>query len=704
MTRLTHVLPLLLLGLSLLVSPVRAQGLSPSAEQLYADASAKEAAVRKALAAPRPAITVLRAVRTVVLDYEAMARRHPTSPYGDDALWKGALLASDAYRLFRDPHEQRSAVTMLRLLVAQYPTSTMARQTPALIAELSVLAPKGGVTFERTDKAALRPPTAPAAAAPSKPLTAAPATTRALASDSTPPPGAKPLAPQRQPVSARAAAATPIATISDIRRVALTDVVRVIIELDREVSFRDERLANPDRVFLDLPRTSTTRALRDQTLRFDGDADPVRQIRLGRHPNDTTRVVLETDAISSYSVYALYNPFRLVIDCLREQPADLVANAAVPSAPPLPAPASAPVPVKTAGVVPVVNAAAESAAPMVAPARAVSSPAPASDALAALPPFPTPAARPRALVPLTPRRVEPWSRVTPALSSNESVIRDATEIVAPEPPPPAPVTTAAVAVLPTAPVPPIEPASRMLSGGFSLARQLGMSASRIVIDPGHGGHDPGAKGGGLNEADLVLDVALRLEKLFQATPDTEVILTRRTDAYVTLQERTAIANREAADLFLSIHANASNTRSARGVETYFLNFANNLSAAATAARENAAAGQAMGELPDVVKTIALNNKLQESKDFATYVQREMVARLGSGRNARDIGVKQAPFQVLIGASMPSILSEIAFLTNAQEARSLKQAAHRQKIAEALFNAVRKYQRSLSHGGSAIAQQ
>ena len=160
-----------------------------------------------------------------------------------------------------------------------------------------------------------------------------------------------------------------------------------------------------------------------------------------------------------------------------------------------------------------------------------------------------------------------------------------------------------------------------------MARQLGLGVSRIVIDPGHGGHDPGAKGKGVTEAELVLDVALRLEKLLQKVPGVEVILTRRTDEFVPLPERTAIANREGADLFLSIHANASTSAQAHGIETYFLNFANNLSAAAVAARENAASAQAMGALPDFVKAIALNNKLDESRDFATQVQRAMVDRL-----------------------------------------------------------------------------
>jgi N-acetylmuramoyl-L-alanine amidase len=240
--------------------------------------------------------------------------------------------------------------------------------------------------------------------------------------------------------------------------------------------------------------------------------------------------------------------------------------------------------------------------------------------------------------------------------------------------------------------------------GVSIARQLGLGVSRIVIDAGHGGHDPGAKGKGVTEAELVLDVALRVEKLLSAIPGVEVILTRRDDAFIPLQERTAIANREGADLFLSIHANASPNAQARGIETYFLNFANNLSAAAVAARENAASGQAMAALPDFVKAIALNNKLDESRDFATQVQRSMMDKLrGTNKTVRDLGVKQAPFVVLIGAAMPSVLAEISFVTNPQEAKLLKSNAYRQKIADALVSAVQRYQTSLKKV-QAVAQQ
>jgi N-acetylmuramoyl-L-alanine amidase len=225
-----------------------------------------------------------------------------------------------------------------------------------------------------------------------------------------------------------------------------------------------------------------------------------------------------------------------------------------------------------------------------------------------------------------------------------------------------------------------------------------------VIDAGHGGHDPGARVKGLNEADLTLDVALRLEKLLLSVPGVEVVMTRRTDVFIPLEERTAIANRAGADLFLSVHVNASSSARARGIETYFLNFAPNPEAEAIAARENAGSSKTMHDLPDIVKAIALNNKLDESRDFATLVQNAMFERLRkANREARNLGVKQAPFMVLIGATMPSVLAEISFLTNRQEATLLKTANYRQAIAEALFQGVAKYQRSLKTAQSVASQ-
>jgi N-acetylmuramoyl-L-alanine amidase len=260
--------------------------------------------------------------------------------------------------------------------------------------------------------------------------------------------------------------------------------------------------------------------------------------------------------------------------------------------------------------------------------------------------------------------------------------------------------TAAVAATVPSPVAP----TTNSNGQFSLSRQLGLGISRIVLDAGHGGHDPGARSNGIEEAELVLDVTLRLRELLEKQPGIEVTLTRSSDEYIALEERTAIANRNGADLFLSIHANASRNPKARGVETYFLNFASNPEAEAVAARENSASGKTMHSLPEIVRAIALNNKIDESRDFAEMVQKSMVRRL-SARNklVRDLGVKQAPFVVLIGAGMPSVLAEISFVTNKQEGALLKTGAYRQQIAESLFDAVVRYQRSLK-GVRAVASR
>jgi N-acetylmuramoyl-L-alanine amidase len=264
------------------------------------------------------------------------------------------------------------------------------------------------------------------------------------------------------------------------------------------------------------------------------------------------------------------------------------------------------------------------------------------------------------------------------------------------PPASASKTAAAPPAAPAAPPAPAAPASTA-RGDYSLARQLGLGVSRIVIDPGHGGHDPGARGNGVSEAQVVLDVALRLEKLLRSQPGFEVVLTRRTNEFIPLEARTALANRENADMFLSIHVNASPRADTRGIETYLLDFATNPDAEALAARENATSAQTMRLLPEIVKTIALNNKVDESRELAGMVQTALIRRLSPlSKNIQDLGVKRAPFVVLIGAEMPSVLSEISFLTNKTDASLLKQASHRQRIAEALADAVLRYRTSLKN--------
>ena len=292
-----------------------------------------------------------------------------------------------------------------------------------------------------------------------------------------------------------------------------------------------------------------------------------------------------------------------------------------------------------------------------------------------------------------------------------AVATSPTEIARPAPTPPAPRIPVIAAAPPPSITPPVTPTPPSPSvpaangaGGFSMARQLGLGVSRIVIDAGHGGHDPGVLGKGLNEATLVLDVALRLEKLLLKEPGLEVVLTRRTDVYIPLEERTQLANRESADLFLSIHANASRNEAAKGIETYFLSFASSPEAETVAARENSASAREMHQLPDIIKAIALNNKLDESRDLANMVQESLVTSLRkSNKEIRSRGVKKAPFVVLIGAAMPSVLAENSFVSNKQELSLLKTNAYKQKIAESLFSAVMRYRKSLK-GQSTLASQ
>jgi N-acetylmuramoyl-L-alanine amidase len=310
---------------------------------------------------------------------------------------------------------------------------------------------------------------------------------------------------------------------------------------------------------------------------------------------------------------------------------------------------------------------------------------------------------------------EPDRLVVDVFGSGVPVPQPATQPAAPPAAAPAPVpsrTPAAASV--TAPPPQPAPAAKPVEtkvitaakptndGTRSLIRSLGLKLSRVVIDAGHGGHDTGSIGPtGYTEKELVLDVASRLKQLIETDLGAEVIMTRTDDKFVPLEDRTSIANQQQADLFISIHANSSRARSVRGVETFFLNFTSSREALETASRENAASERSIHELQDLVKKIMLRDKVEESRELAQHIQRSMAGRKGAGA---DRGVKQAPFIVLIGANMPSILAEISFISNPQEERLIKTPAYRQAIADALFNGVRSYAESLSGLKTAKTQE
>ncbi len=240
----------------------------------------------------------------------------------------------------------------------------------------------------------------------------------------------------------------------------------------------------------------------------------------------------------------------------------------------------------------------------------------------------------------------------------------------------------------------------------SLTRELGLKINRIVIDPGHGGFDTGAKGPhGLLEKDLCLDVALRLGQMIEENiPGAEVVYTRKDDSYVPLEERTNIANSADADLFISIHANSSDASEVRGVETYYLSLATSKEAKELAIRENSLTQSSLHDLPDLVQKITRSEKNAESKQLAEEIQGMLSERLQMvSRHEKNRGVKQAPFIVLAGANMPAVLSEISFVSNASDETLLLEGGQRQRIAEGLFRGIAGYLDGL-HGQPQIRQK
>jgi N-acetylmuramoyl-L-alanine amidase len=234
---------------------------------------------------------------------------------------------------------------------------------------------------------------------------------------------------------------------------------------------------------------------------------------------------------------------------------------------------------------------------------------------------------------------------------------------------------------------------------------------RIVIDPGHGGHDTGAIGpDGLYEKDVVLDIALKVKKALSADPNYEVILTRDSDVFIPLAERTLIANRRNADLFVSIHANASPNREARGVETYFLNWTNDEETMKVAARENQITMKQMRQMKKdtnvldvMLGDLARDNKRDESMALANYIQKKLVNGIDRD-NPRvvNLGVKWALFYVLFGARMPSVLAEVSFISNPREERLLSKEGYREDIARSIAAGILKYMES-TPGGQTVAR-
>ena len=480
--------------------------------------------------------------------------------------------------------------------------------------------------------------------------------------------------------------------VTAVRFWSLGGVTRIAIQTDGDFQVKTDHLDNPNRIFFDLAGTKPTLTHKSLTVIPVSDRF-VKQIRVAEPQRNVTRVVLDLETAVEATTSRLENPDRLIIE--------LRAPGGALRAPGGGAPETTKAPVKTPPV------------PVQTPALVEPTPAarPVEHRQFAPPPVALPSAAP---VRAQEAAFDPPPELAPkaaALPPPASIALNYKPGPVPGPVPPGPTATAVLAK-PTLPVaassagnasaPAAEtalPAKRNSSGERSMIRVLGLKVGRVVLDPGHGGHDTGTVGPeGLREKDLVLDVAQRLGRLIEEKMGSEVIYTRSDDTFVPLERRTGIANEAKADLFLSIHANSSPLRTAAGVETFYLNFTTSKSALDLAARENAGSQMSVYELQALLEKIALKDKVEESREFASRVQSALYTLSARPADARskDRGVKKAPFVVLIGASMPSVLAEIGFISNAHDESIMRREDYRQRTAEALYKGLSSYASSLSH--------
>jgi N-acetylmuramoyl-L-alanine amidase len=462
--------------------------------------------------------------------------------------------------------------------------------------------------------------------------------------------------------------------IEAIRFWSFGDVTRIAIETHGEYHVTSDHLDNPPRLFFDVKglRPPVARHKGVQVMHV-GDR-LVRQIRIAETEPGITRIVFDLEVPVEFSSSQLVNPDRLMIELRPKSaaaPEILTSRSRMGSKR--------------------INFTAPAGNPVVKPSITqipdllLAGPAPRV-------PFPeitTTAALRTILDPhiVAPRYSAPVTRSARSRRGSSKSGDAATQVA----------SVQKVAAEPVAP-------ALVDENNRSLVRVFGLKIHKVVIDAGHGGHDTGTIGSnGLMEKDLVLDVALRLGKMIEQRLGADVIYTRHDDTFIPLEERTHIANIEKADLFISIHANSSPASSATGVETYYFNFTSDQNALKLATRENASSTSSIFELNDLLHKAVLNAKVEESREFAQKVEASLYAMsVRMNKKSHNRGVKKAPFVVLIGATMPSILAEIGFVSNPHDAKLLRREDQRRKIAEALYKGVSAYANTLSHTEMATA--
>jgi N-acetylmuramoyl-L-alanine amidase len=639
------------------------------------------------------------ALKNAIGQYEFLRREYPGSKYRIEALFTIAQIYKD------DLGDSGKAKETLQEFLKRYPNTQQSDDARAALKEIDDAA-------KQAAKTAAKPQDTPKA----------PEAEKAQVVQT--------VAQKDAPAENADHHARPLVT--GIRHWSTPDYTRIAIDIEDEIIYDSGRISNPDRIYFDLKDTRLSSVLKGKI--FEVDDGYLRKIRIGQFAPGLTRVVLEVgDDVGEYSAFLLPNPFRLIIDIHGKETKQLMARSQELKANTESKPNSSAEDLEKATAPKPTTKAEEQSRSVALNKPAAKKPGTRPESSAAKPeakvqaPAQKPDSRAGSLAKKSEVEVEDVVEVVESKTTTKSETTAKKEvpkkIVEPDPEParPEPVLVAKA----PSPEPAVkeEPPVRIrgkkrqapeklnvhtarptTDGERSLIRALGLKIGKIVVDAGHGGHDTGTIGpNGLEEKDLVLDVALRLGKLLENRLGADVIYTRDDDTFIPLETRTAIANQQQADLFISVHANSSRDQNARGVETYYLNFTSSSEALEVAARENAVSEKSIHELQDLVKKIALKDKIEESREFAQDVQQSLHTGLASKAPAiRNRGVKKAPFIVLIGANMPSILAEISFISNPSDERRLRTPEYRQKIAESLYRGVARYTSGLS--GVKVAQK
>jgi N-acetylmuramoyl-L-alanine amidase len=581
--------------------------------------------------------------------YQFLIREYPTSKYVQDAQLRMAKLQKDQ---LGDPI---AATKTYQDFQKNYPLSPRKREVQEALAELALQ--RNTESGDATTKNGGSAPAASNGAAP-RTESAAVDTKATISGGEDTNTGAVP-------------------RVQRIRTNVTPDSTEIIIELEDSVQYVSGRIANPDRIYFDLYAARLSPSVARENINVSGTL--LTAVRAAQNKAGIVRVVMDVTGVKDYAATLMKKPSRLLIELYSTSPkADGVqtAHSNRSSRQPLkPSPTESAIAVASAVTDPAAEEIADSPASQptarvsVEVTRAITT----STAPASAPGTTAPASAAKSNMP-TPKAELPSAKVSRSKASNSAnnVKADNTQ-------------------------PSVSP-QLTRDGQSTLTRALGLKIGRIVIDAGHGGHDTGTIGPtGLMEKDLCLDVALRLGKIIQQKlPGAEIVYTRSDDTFIPLEDRTRIANDAKADLFVSIHANSSPDHAARGVETYYLNMRGSADAMEVAARENAVSQQGIHDLEDIVKKIARTEKIDESKELAEDIQDSLSKRIQrTARPVKNRGVRKAPFVVLIGADMPSILTEISFLSNPADEQLLKKPEHRQRVAEGLYQGVADYLQSLN---------